>query len=254
VRGLSNYLPLESVRHVWRLLPHSVRRSIWHGRLILREQLRLLLGLSLRRTRPYSEHYGNDRGLPIDRIYIEDFLARHADDVRGEVLEVQSPAYTQGFGADRVSGSSVVDLDPSNPRATVIADLCEPGALPDRRFDCIILTQTLQYLGRPDIALRNLWSALTPDGVLLLTVPALSRLDPAAGASDRWRFTPFGLETLLRAALPPEAEIEVAGYGNAIAGAAFFVGLATQDIGRKRIRSLDTAFPVSCCARVRRAC
>ena len=35
---------------------------------------------SLRRLTPFSDEYGFDRGTPIDRHYIDDFLDRHAGD------------------------------------------------------------------------------------------------------------------------------------------------------------------------------
>src|SRR5262249_39627422 len=43
---------------------------------------------SLRRAAPISRSFGNDRGLPVDRFYIERFLATHAECIRGRVLEV----------------------------------------------------------------------------------------------------------------------------------------------------------------------
>ena len=48
----------------------------------------------LRRVRPISSSFGFDRGKPIDRRYIEDFLSRHAQDITGRVLEVADNAYT----------------------------------------------------------------------------------------------------------------------------------------------------------------
>lgn len=44
--------------------------------------------LGLARLDPVSRTFGFDRGKPVDRWYIERFLAAHADDVRGRVLEV----------------------------------------------------------------------------------------------------------------------------------------------------------------------
>jgi hypothetical protein len=52
----------------------------------------------LRRTSSISRLYGADRGTAIDRCYVEDFLARHANDIRGVVLEIQDDAYTKRFG------------------------------------------------------------------------------------------------------------------------------------------------------------
>src|SRR4029453_14668409 len=61
-----------------RPLPQRLRRLVrpaWLG--------------TLRRTRPLSNDFGYDRGTPVDRYYIERFLARHQSDVKGRVLEVK---------------------------------------------------------------------------------------------------------------------------------------------------------------------
>ena len=55
----------------------------------------------LRRVTPISTKWGFDRGLPIDRHYIENFLAVNADDIRGGVLEIGDNSYTRRFGNGR---------------------------------------------------------------------------------------------------------------------------------------------------------
>src|SRR5829696_76019 len=71
------------------------------------------------RLTPVSDRWGFDRGLPIDRYYIEAFLGARAHDIRGAVLEVGDRAYTSRFGADRVNRSEVLHVDSSNPNATI---------------------------------------------------------------------------------------------------------------------------------------
>ena len=83
---------------------------------------------------------------------------------------------------------------------------------------------------------------------MLVTAPALSRVD--IEDVDYWRWTPVGLDRLLRAELPSTAEVRVEGFGNALAGAAFFLGLASENIGLGRVRRSDPFFPVVSCARV----
>src|SRR3954471_8448929 len=85
---------------------------------------------TFRRPRPFSDCYGWDRGLPVDRFYIERFLAARADRIHGEVLELRDAGYTRRFGGERVSRAHVVDIDAGNPQATLTADLCEAGSLP----------------------------------------------------------------------------------------------------------------------------
>src|ERR1044071_3308842 len=77
----------------------------------------------LRRTKPISSDYGNSRGLEIDRYYIEQFLAEHADDIHGHVLEIKHNFYTRRYGQDRVTKSDVLHPVNGNPDATIVADL-----------------------------------------------------------------------------------------------------------------------------------
>ena len=58
---------------------------------------------SLRRVTPLSREFGYDRGLPIDRYYIERFLATHIADIHGHVLEVEDDIYTRQFGGERMT-------------------------------------------------------------------------------------------------------------------------------------------------------
>ena len=106
----------------------------------------------MRRTSPF--HTGWGRGSSVDRVYIGDFIARHAEDIRGDVLEVGRSHYSSEFG-DADTNPTIVDIVPSNAQATLLADLGSPDSLPAERFDCVILTQTLQLVRRPSVAVEN---------------------------------------------------------------------------------------------------
>ena len=99
----------------------------------------------LRRLKPVSRVWGFDRGLPIDRWYIERFLAARSAAIRGRVLEIGEPLYTDMFGGGRVTQSEILDVT-ANPKATYSCPLEEGNDLPNESFDCVILTQTLQYI------------------------------------------------------------------------------------------------------------
>ena len=100
----------------------------------------------LRRVRPLDDAFGFGRGTPVDRYYIDRFLTERAGDVRGRVLEIKDAAYTEQFGDGHVTHSDVLDIDASNPLATVVADLADAATVPDDTYDCVILTQTLQLV------------------------------------------------------------------------------------------------------------
>ena len=82
----------------------------------------------------------------MDRRYIEQFLARHALAIRGHVLEVGGDEYTRRFGGNRVTRSDILHLTPDNPQATIVGDLVHLEQVAAGTFDCIIVTQTLQYV------------------------------------------------------------------------------------------------------------
>jgi SAM-dependent methyltransferase len=206
---------------------------------------------SFRRTQPFSRRWGYDRGTPIDRIYIEQFLASHASDIKGECLEVLSSDYTERFGGLRASRRDVLDINPANTHATIVADLGEPDSLPVRKFDCVVFTQTLHLIPDMRIAIANVWRAVGPGGILLLTVPALGRHDARKGFDhDRWRLTRTGLELLL--AELPGARSTVTSYGNVLSCVAFLYGLAAEELRSDELETSDLEFPLIVAARVQK--
>jgi SAM-dependent methyltransferase len=209
----------------------------------LRRYIRPALLGTLRRTRPLSDDFGYDRGTPVDRYYIERFLAEHRSNIRGRVLEVKDPVYTERFG-DRVSRSDVLDVDANNPRATIVADLAAADALPSDAFDCFILTQTLQYIYKVDAAIRQTHRVLRPGGVLLATVPAVSRVVcPPAVSSDYWRFTAAACSELFGEAFGPN-QITVRAHGNVLTCIAFLTGMALEELRRTELETDDPLYPV----------
>lgn len=216
----------------------------------LRRQMPVLWG-NIRRRRPFSSYWGFDRGLPVDRFYIEAFLHRCSEDIRGRVLEVSEPVYSRRFGGPGMTSTDVLDIDPENAEATIVADVAVAGSLPASQFDCAVVTQTLQYVDDPDTAIVNLWQALAPGGTLLLTVPCLQRIDPDLPDVDRWRFTPLGLRDLVGRACT-RGEVNVEGHGNVLASVAFLMGLGADELRRSELEDDDPDFPLVACARVRK--
>jgi len=210
-------------------LGRRLRRPVWLG--------------SLRRTTPISENWGFDRGTPIDRYYIESFLAQWSQDIRGRVLEVMDSRYTEQFGS-AVEASDVLDINAENPNATVVADLAAAGHVPSESFDCFVLAQTLQYIYDVKAAIGEAHRLLRPGGVLLATVPALSKIDKSAGVEgDFWRFTRASCTRLFGEVFGHE-NVEVQAHGNVLAAIAFLAGLAREDLSDRELDVQDVFFPV----------
>jgi SAM-dependent methyltransferase len=204
---------------------------------------------SLRRRTPIGAVFGLQRGhsldLCIDRFYIEHFLRRYAADIRGVVLEVGDNTYTQRFGGTRVLRSEVLHAAPGNAEATIVADLTRADHLAANMFDCVILTQTLQYIYDVRAALRTLYRILRPGGVLLATCPGLSqmsRLD-AEQWGEYWRFTTFSMRRLCAEEFPPQ-RILVQGYGNVLVAIAFLHGLLMTELRPDELEYHDPDYEV----------
>ncbi len=195
---------------------------------------------TLRRTTPLSDYWGYDRGTPIDRYYIERFLDECRSDIRGHVLEVKNSEYTQRFGAAIVR-SDVLDIDPTNPHATIVVDLAAAYCIPTDTFECVILTQTLQYIYHPQAAIAQVYRILRPGGVLLMTVPGIIKMDPNFVGTDYWRFTVDSCAALASEAFGAEA-ITVRTYGNVLSAIAFLTGLAHEELSPRELDTRDPAY------------
>lgn len=202
----------------------------------------------IRSSAPISKSWGYDRGTPIDRYYIERFLAEHSNDVRGRVLEIQEDDYTRRFGGTAVTASDVLNLDSSSPKATIIGNLADADTLPAKRFDCIILTQTLHLVFDMAAAIANVRKSLKPGGVALITVPGITRVEPGPGYEWHWSLTGDSLRRLLEASFDA-GKIEVTTYGNLFAATAFLHGAAVEEVSRRRLDRFDPAYPVTVAAR-----
>ena len=196
---------------------------------------------TVRRTRPLSDRWGYDRGTPIDRYYIEQFLASHRTDIRGRVVEIADLRYTERFG-DAVADATVLDIDAGNPRANLIGNLGQPEGLPENAFDCAIVTQTLQFIFGLDAAVRGIHRLLAPGGVVLATVPSVSRIAPSAGLDgDFWRFTSASCRRLFGDVFG--SEVDVRSFGNMLVGVAFLLGMAGEELSTRELDDDDPYFP-----------
>ena len=210
----------------------------------------------LGRLTPLSPECGFDRGVPVQRYYLEQFLSGQVEDVRGHTLETEDGNYTHQFGRARVTKSDVLDLNQGNPYATVIKDLTCPDQFPADTYDCILITQTLQLIYDLPAAVKTLYRILKPGGVVLATMPGLTRngrAKPDQSAvrtcvdnwSDYWcwSFTTVAAKRLFAEAFGA-ANVEVKSYGNVLSAIAALQGMATQELTQPELDYCDRAYQV----------
>jgi SAM-dependent methyltransferase len=199
---------------------------------------------SLRRLTPVSRKFGYDRGQPIDRYYIERFLADEADEVSGRVLEIGDSSYTRRFGGDGVTRRDVLNIEAGHPETTIVGDLAAADHIPSDSFDCLVITQTLHLIYDLRAAVANLHRILRPGGTLLTTFPGITPL-----SSDRWAetwywaLTPLSAARLFGDVFGPE-NVEVTAHGNVLTSVAFLEGLAARELRREELDVHDPQFPM----------
>jgi SAM-dependent methyltransferase len=229
-----------------RFVPQAVRtrlRPVRAGYVAWRRRRPPSLG-DLRRVTPIDPNWGFERGTPIDRVYVEEFVGSHAADIRGRVLEIAAPDYTTRFGRD-VERSDILMAKEGNPQATIVGDLADAPHIPDEAFDCAIVTQTLQFVWDVRGAFATLHRILAPGGVLLATVPGITKISPPEDEEfgEWWHYTARSLGRLAEEPFGV-GNVEARAYGNVLSAAGFLYGLAASDLRPEELAARDHLYEV----------
>lgn len=227
------------------LLPERLRKWVRHQQRIRKLQSVPVGSVDfggLRRLSPISAVFGQDRDLvTIERHYIEEFLERHSDDVKGRVLEMGDASYIRKFGGDKVTQEDVLNYVEGNPNATIVADLTDAPHIPDNTFDCIIITQTLQMIFEVGKAIETLERILKPGGVVLCTSHGMTRVARREGVDDwgeYWHFTSQSKRHLFRAHFDTD-KVEVSTVGNVFTCICNLHGLGASEIDESELATHD---------------
>lgn len=161
-------------------------------------------------TSPISKNFGIERGKPIDRYYIESFLASNKDFIHGKVLEVADTSYIRQFG-NNVDSMYALHVENWGGAGEHIQGNLETGeGIPENYFDCMICTQTIQMIYDIHAVVRNIYRLLKPGGTALITAHGISQIskNDYDNWGEYWRFTKLSMERLL-AEVFPETNVRV---------------------------------------------
>lgn len=201
--------------------------------------------IDLWRQQPLSRDFGADRGTPVDRWYVERFLAQHAGDIRGRVLEMGDRIYTLKYGRG-VTQSDVLYQRPGKPGATIVDDLQVGTNIPSDAFDCVIFTQTFQVIYDSRATIANLHRILKPGGVLLATFPCISPLcrDVQEQWWDYWRLSAKAAGRLFGESFG-EANVAARAEGNPLVACAFIMGVTLHEMTYEELTPKDNVYETS---------
>lgn len=211
---------------------------------ILKRNLSRPKGIDFESVYPVSDYYGDDRGTPIDRYYIDKFMDSNRGLVRGHVLEVAENSYSRQYGSNLLS-MDVLHYEEGAPHATIIGDLTHPDGLPEDRFDCFICTQTFHVIYKYMDAIRGAHRVLRPGGILLATlagIAQISRYDMDRWG-DYWRFTTLSARMSFEEVFGA-GNVTAGYYGNCYAAVNFLRGISLEEVTPHKLDEQDPNYPV----------
>ena len=190
---------------------------------------------------PYSRRFGEERGTPVDRYYIESFIEHNQDKIKGDVMEIGDNTYTKRFGCG-VKNSYI--LHTLGMGKNVIKGDLATGEGINREFvDCFICTQTIQMIYDFDSVVKNIYDSLKKGGSVLATLHGISQL--SMSDYDRWgeywRFTRKSAEILFKKYFD---EVIVSTYGNVKTASAHLYGLCREDLSNEDYSLNDEQYPL----------
>ena len=106
-----------------------------------------------------------------------------------------------------------------------------------------MFTQTLQFVFDTAAATEHLHRMLSPGGVLLATMPSISRMDRGLQHSEYWRFTVPSCRRLFGSCFGAE-QVSVRAYGNVLTAIGFLAGMAREELSKRELAQHDRLFPL----------
>lgn len=204
------------------------------------------MSLQIESVYPTNRDYGLYQGVPIARFYIDTYIASLRATISGRVLEFGWPTYAAQIECEY----EIIDINPANTAAALRFDISQPlpAEAPRERYDAIICTAVLQLVDDPQTGIDNLQALLKPRGILIVAEKCLSKVDSWDAAVDRWRFTPTGLQHLLR----HFSHVDVQSFGNLYSTCAYLMGLPAEAISTDKLNVADPEYPLVAAAYARK--
>ncbi|MFE0258268.1 class I SAM-dependent methyltransferase [Streptomyces sp. NPDC059010] len=195
----------------------------------------------LRRLIPICPAFGMSRGTPIDRHYLNQFIAEIHDFVQGDVVEIGGLDSNGGaYGFTRASKYRGLDIREA-PGVSLVGDAADPGIIPADSLDTIIAFNVLEHTARPWQVVDNMRQWLRPGGTACCMVPSAQRLHSAP--EDYWRPLPAALREMFSA----WSEQTVHQYGNPLSVIASLMGIAAEELDALELSSYHPDYPVATC-------
>lgn len=198
-----------------------------------------------------DQAFGIGRGKAVDRVYIERFIQELKNDIHGRVMEIQDNRYMRRFGEGRIEKEIILHVE--GGKNCLKGNFATGEGLDEGMVDCLICTQTLQYIYDLKNTAKNIYKILKTNGIALVTVPGIKSLSVYHDArwGEYWSFTKRSLYQMFVDVFGKE-NIEISSYGNVKVTMAYLYGLCAEDLAEEDFRYNDETFPFIVTARLQK--
>jgi len=190
------------------------------------------------RTYSINPYFGSYQGMPICRYYINNFLEKNKEHIKGRMLEIAEDTYSRMYANRDVVEKPVFETLHYNgvqTDFTIIGDLTKPETLPVDRYDCFICTQTYNFIFDVQKAIEGTHHLLKKGGMVLATVSGISQISrfDMDRWGDYWRFTDKSIGILFEKA--GFSRVETVVMGNCLAACCYLQGVVVEDLPQKKL-------------------
>lgn len=193
--------------------------------------------------KPLSRRFGLERGNAIDRVFIEMFLEKFSEYIRGNVMEIADDTYTVRYGK-AVKQAHVLHVNGWGKNA-IKGNLATGEGIVENSVDCLICTQTVQFIYDIHNVVKNIYRLLKKGGIALVTAAGIAQLSlyDYRNWGEYWRFTKQSASLLFEECFNKD-DIEVSSYGNVKVATSMLYGLCVEDLKESDFKYNDEQFPV----------
>ena len=192
---------------------------------------RKLVFIDIGRLKPISNKFGFDRGIPVDRYYIDSFLDANKNFITGQIVEVSEKFYSEKYHSGENDIISILTYNQNLSELSIFCDLSKPETIPESYANCFICTQTLNFIYDIENSIYSCHKLLKRDGVFLGTVSGLSQISnyDMERWGDYWRFTTLSTQKLFEKYFGV-GNVQVFTYGNLSASICLLQGISVNDL------------------------
>lgn len=193
---------------------------------------------------PFSRRWGAERGKPIDRYYIEEFLEKHKDLICGKVMEIADNVYTRKYGGENVGESIILHVDGCG-RNAIKGNLETGEGICEDWINTLIITQTLMFIYDTQKTVQNIYRMLKSGGTALVTVAGISQISryEAENWGDFYSFHEDAVKRIFGEIFGVE-NIQIECFGNVKTAISLLYGLCCEDLTEEDFNYQDMDYQV----------